>query len=51
MNWYVLIFPHFSLNLANGQKLICKRSIAPTSRLTASINASHVMAAFELVDT
>lgn len=24
---------------------------APTSRLTASINASHVMAAFELADT
>jgi len=25
--------------------------IAPTSRLTASINASHVVAAYELVDT
>jgi hypothetical protein len=28
-----------------------KTFIAPTSRLEASINASHIMAAFELADT
>ncbi len=28
-----------------------KTLIAPTSRLEASINASHIMAAFELADT
>ena len=28
-----------------------KKFVAPTSRLEASINASHVMAAFEIADT
>jgi hypothetical protein len=36
---------------AESLKPFAKTLIAPTSRLEASINASHIMVAFELADT